>query len=239
MDYRDYILLSILWMSYCALHSALISTTFTEFVKRTMGERSRYHRIFFNLFSLASIVPLLIYSNSPRWGSDPLFAWEGSMRIIQYALIGLAAILIMGALSHYSMSRLLGIEQIRGKSGKGISESGELDSSGVLGVVRHPFYAAVFILLWTGDLTLSTIIINVILSAYLVIGTLLEERKLVLEFGDRYRQYQGKVSMFIPVKWLKAKLPRGCNFSEAKPSLKINKLPMSQPPVKERRNENG
>ena len=210
MVYRDYLLLSLLWMGYCALHSALISTTFTDFVRRTIGERSRYYRIFFNLFSLATIIPLLIFSHSARWSIEPLFSWQGTLRIVQYALIGLAAILILGAGRRYSMSRFLGIEQIRGKSGKGLTETGELDSSGIMGVIRHPWYVAVFILLWAGDLKPSEIVINVILSGYLIIGTLLEERKLVLEFGDRYRQYQDKVSMFIPVKWLKAKLHRGC-----------------------------
>jgi protein-S-isoprenylcysteine O-methyltransferase Ste14 len=71
-----------------------------------------------------------------------------------------------------------------------IIESGKFDSTGVLGVVRHPWYLAVFILLWARDLSPTQIIINVILSAYLVIGTLLEERKLVLEFGDKYKEYQ-------------------------------------------------
>jgi len=33
----------------------------------------------------------------------------------------------------------LGIEQIRGKSGKGLTETGELDSSGIMGVIRHPW----------------------------------------------------------------------------------------------------
>jgi len=213
MVYRDYLLLSLLWMGYCAIHSALISTSFTDFVRRTIGERSRYYRIFFNLFSLATIIPLLIFSHSARWSIEPLFSWQGTLRIVQYALIGLAAILILGARRRYSMSRFLGIEQIRGKSGKGLTETGELDSSGIMGVIRHPWYVAVFILLWAGDLKPSEIVINVILSGYLIIGTLLEERKLVLEFGDRYRQYQDKVSMFIPVKWLKAKLHRGgCNF---------------------------
>jgi len=208
MDYPDYLLLSILWIGYCALHSALISTTFMDFVKTTLGERSRYHRIFFNLFSLLSLIPLLIYSRSPRWRTEPLFAWEGTLRIVQYALIGLAAVLVLSAVSHYSMSRFLGIEQIRGKSGKGMTESGELDSGGALGAMRHPWYVAVFILLWTGDLTPSKIIINVILSGYLVTGTLLEERKLVLEFGDKYKLYQRQVSMFIPLRWLGSKLHR-------------------------------
>jgi len=209
MIYRDYLLLSLFWIGYCALHSALICTSFTDFVRRTMGKRSRYYRIFFNLFSLVTIIPLLIYSHSARWSIEPLFSWQGTLRIVQYALIGLAAILILGVGRRYSMSRFLGIEQIRGKSGKGLTETGELDSSGILGVIRHPWYVAVFILLWASDLTPSEIIVNVILSSYLIIGTLLEERKLVLEFGDRYRQYQHEVSMFIPVKWLKAKLHRG------------------------------
>jgi protein-S-isoprenylcysteine O-methyltransferase Ste14 len=39
-----------------------------------------------------------------------------------------------------------------------------------------------------------------------VIGTFLEEQKLVLEFGDQYKVYQRQVSMFIPLKWLGSKL---------------------------------
>ncbi len=209
MNTPDYILLSILWMGYCALHSVLISTTFTDFVKKTLGERARYPRIFFNLFSIFSLIPLLIYSNSPQWRTEPLFAWGGTLRIVPYGLIGLAAVLAISVSSHYSMSRFLGIEQIRGKSGRGMTEGGELDSSGVLGVIRHPWYAAVFLYLWAGDIPAAKLVINLILSAYLVIGTLLEERKLVLEFGDRYRRYQDEVSMFIPLKWLKSKLRRG------------------------------
>ncbi len=160
------------------------------------------------MFSLATIIPLLIYSRMAGLRIGPLFAWEGSLRIVQYALIGLAAILILGVGRRYSLSRFLGIEQIWGKSGRGMTESGEFDSTGILGVVRHPWYLAVFILLWTRDLRLTEIIINVILSAYLVIGAFLEERKLVLEFGQNYKLYQQRVSMFIPLKWLGSKLHR-------------------------------
>ena len=105
------------------------------------------------------------------------------------------------------MSQFLGIPQIRSKHSQGaLTESGDIDTTGVLSVVRHPWYVAVFILLWASDLNMAAIVVNVVLSAYLVIGTLLEERKLVIEFGDKYQKYQKKVSMFVPLKWLKSEI---------------------------------
>jgi protein-S-isoprenylcysteine O-methyltransferase Ste14 len=105
------------------------------------------------------------------------------------------------------MLQFLGIRQIlQARSGGAMTESGVFDSSGVLGVVRHPWYVAVFILLWAKDLNLAGITINLVLSAYLVIGTLLEERKLVLKCGEKYELYQGQVSMFIPLKWMRSRL---------------------------------
>ena len=83
--------------------------------------------------------------------------------------------------------------------------SGGLDDSGILGLMRHPWYVAVFFLLWASDLTAATITINLVLSGYLVVGTLLEERKLMIEFGAEYSRYQERVSMFVPLKWLTAK----------------------------------
>ena len=215
MDYREYILVSVLWIGYCAVHSALISTTFTEFVKRKLGEKACYHRIFFNVFSLVSIIPLLIHSRSTGSGIEPLFAWDGTpLSIAKYVLIALAAVIALAVGSRYSLRRFLGLEQIRGRAGRGMTEGGGIDSSGILGIIRHPWYVAVFILLWVGDLTPLKILINVILSGYLVIGTFLEERKLVLEFGDSYRKYQADVSMFVPLKWLKSKLRRGYKKEE-------------------------
>ena len=209
MGYQDYILLSLLWAVYCIVHSALISVTVTDFLGRILGERYRFYRLVFNIFSVGTLVPLLMYSNSARFGTERLFTWEGYMRIIQYSLIALAAVLVLTSARHYSILQFLGIQQILyGRSKVAMTESGKFDSSGVLGVVRHPWYLAVFILLWAKDLNLTGIIINIVLSVYLVIGTLLEERKLVLEFGDKYKLYQRQVSMFIPLRWLGSKLHR-------------------------------
>ncbi len=206
MAYRDYLLLSLLWIAYCCVHSALISVTVTDFLKRTLGDRYRFYRLFFNAFSVVTLIPLLRYTDSARWQTELLFSWEGHLRIVQYFLIAVAAILILAGARRYSMLQFLGIQQILKRSGAAMTASGEVDSRGVLSVVRHPWYLAVFLLLWAKDLNLAGITVNVVLSAYLVIGTFLEERKLVLEFGDKYKDYQRRVSMFIPLKWLKSRL---------------------------------
>jgi protein-S-isoprenylcysteine O-methyltransferase Ste14 len=172
-----------------------------------MGDNYRFYRLFFDIFSVATFVPLLMYSRIMR--TEPLFTWDGYMHIAQYCLIILAAVLLISGARHYSILNFLGIQQILQKKFRGsLTESGEFDSSGILGVVRHPWYLAVFILLWARDLDPVRIIVGAILSAYLLIGTLLEERKLLLEFGDKYKLYQRQVSMVIPLKWLRSKLLR-------------------------------
>jgi len=200
---QNFILLSLLWITWCVVHSALISITVTDLLKRAMGDKYRFYRLFFDTFSVATLVSLFMYSRLLR--TDPLFTWEGYMRIVQYCLIILAAVLLLTGARHYSILQFLGMQQILQKrSGGAMTESGEFDSSGVLSVVRHPWYLAVFILLWARNLDPMRITVNAVLSAYLMIGTILEERKLVLEFGDKYKLYQQQVSRFSPFKWLRS-----------------------------------
>lgn len=207
MTSQGYIVLALLWIAYCAVHSTLISTTFTDFLKRGLGDGFRFYRLFFNIFSAGTVVPLLMYSHSTHWSTGLIFTWGGYRRIIQYGLISLGAVLAITGARHYDMFQFLGIRQIlKGRSGGAMTESGQFDSSGVLGIVRHPWYLAALILLWPQDLNLTRFIINGVLSAYLLIGTLLEERKLVLEFGEKYEAYQRQVSMLIPLKWLRSRL---------------------------------
>jgi protein-S-isoprenylcysteine O-methyltransferase Ste14 len=110
---------------------------------------------------------------------------------------------------HYDVLQLLGIKQIKeGISGKAITDSGELDTSGVLGITRHPWYLATILLIWARQLDVSAIFVNVIFTSYLIVGTYLEEKKLAREFGEKYLIYQKRVSMLIPYKWLKSTIIR-------------------------------
>jgi protein-S-isoprenylcysteine O-methyltransferase Ste14 len=67
--------------------------------------------------------------------------------------------------------------------------------------VRHPLYFFVLVLVWAcPDLTLDRLIFNILWSVWIIVGTFLEEKDLVLEFGDDYRKYQRRVPMLIPWK---------------------------------------
>ncbi len=65
--------------------------------------------------------------------------------------------------------------------------------------VRHPIYFGLILALWTVPLlTWSSLLFNIGMTIYIIIGALLEERNLVLAFGNDYKKYQKEVPMLIP-----------------------------------------
>jgi protein-S-isoprenylcysteine O-methyltransferase Ste14 len=195
----------IFWVLWCSLHSTLIAPTVTETMKKKLGDGFRFYRLLYNAISVVTLIPLVSYSMSIR--QAPFFRWEGDLVIVRYLLVATSLSLFIAGAGHYSMSQLFGIRQIKtGRGGQAASDYDTFDTSGILGMIRHPWYIAGILLVWAGDLSLSTLLINIVIIAYFVVGTFLEERKLLLEFGDRYREYQRNVSMFIPYKWVKAKM---------------------------------
>jgi protein-S-isoprenylcysteine O-methyltransferase Ste14 len=65
--------------------------------------------------------------------------------------------------------------------------------------VRHPLYTAGLVLIWlTPVMTLNIFSLNLGLTIYLVVGALIEERKLVREYGEAYEEYRKRTPMLIP-----------------------------------------
>ncbi len=201
----EYLILTLLWITFCVLHSALISSTATSYVYRKLGHTYRFYRLFYNIFSIVTLIPIVIFSQSIK--QEPFFVWSGYLLPLKYILLLSGILLFVAGARHYNFAQFSGLAQIKEDTSHNlINNTGKLSSCGILGVVRHPFYAGIFPLLWACDLDVTTLISNVILSIYVLIGTLLEERKLLLEFGDAYRRYQQSVSMLFPFLWLKKKL---------------------------------
>lgn len=205
-----YYALVILWISWCAVHSGMISLTLTNRLKQLSGSYYRFYRLFFNLAAVVTLIPLIIYSRSFK--GTVLFRWEGYLTLVQGSLLFVVLILFIAGSLKYDLLQFMGIRQIRsGNHHAALTASGKIDTSGVLSITRHPWYLAAIILVWVDVrvMYVSTVIVDGILTAYLIIGTLLEERKLVHTLGDAYRDYQNKVSMLFPVKWIYAKMRGG------------------------------
>ena len=70
---------------------------------------------------------------------------------------------------------------------------------GLYRYVRHPLYLFTLLLIWgTSRLSTDRLLFNVLWTAWIVVGTKLEERDLLVDFGPAYRRYQAQVPMLIP-----------------------------------------
>ena len=71
---------------------------------------------------------------------------------------------------------------------------------GPYGYVRHPLYLCMLLLIWsTPRLSTDQLLFNVLWTAWVVVGIKLEERDLLVEFGDTYRRHQRRVPMLLPL----------------------------------------
>ena len=202
-----YAFLTFIWLGWCFCHSALISMRVTRYLKHHLAERFRYYRLAYNGFSLITLIPIVLYSDNLR--GDPLFSWEGYWRAVQVLLLATSLFLFVAGGRHHDTLSFLGLRQLRsGSSCAGLNETCDLNTKGILGIMRHPWYSGGIMIIWARELDLSVVVTNVILTGYFIVGAFLEERKLLVEFPETYKEYQKKVSMFFPYRWLILKWKR-------------------------------
>ena len=200
-----FIILFIALTLWCVIHSAMIALPVTQYLERSWKSNYRFYRLIYNIIAFITLVPVLYYAYLLK--GDVLFLWTGPLRIIQIILIILALVLFLVGARNYKMNQFLGLSQIfEGNSHKTLSGGGGLVTSGILNVTRHPWYLGAILIIWARDLDVSAVIVNGVFTLYLIVGSYLEERKLIVEFGDEYREYQRRVSMLFPWKWIRSKI---------------------------------
>ncbi len=201
----DHILLGLGWIVWCALHSLLISRTLLQRLCRFSPAACAWHRLMYNVFSTVTLLPLMLFTASVE--SPMLWMWPRALAPVAWAGVALGVLIALAAARQYDNRHFLGLRQIR-EHRRGIAPStGPLVHDGILGLIRHPYYTAgILVMLCAGDVTAASAITRIIIIGYLIIGAIIEERKLAATHGDAWRRHVMEVSMFVPVKWIRRAL---------------------------------
>ena len=206
------ITLGLLWIAWCAMHSLLVSTVFLDLLERRAQWLLRYHRLLYNGVSLITILPLILFTR--QVAPEVLFSWSGPAIVLRGLLLAGAAALFIGGAKRYELDIFLGLRQLHsGDPQQLLSERVEFTTEGVFGMTRHPWYLGSLFFLWSVFPAYSTgvLLAVVILSIYLVVGTWLEEKKILARHGTAYRRYSTQVSMLFPWRWLLRKWAKRVN----------------------------
>lgn len=187
------------WALWGGLHSLLLHPAWVQMVLRRWPGLCPYYRLLYNCWALLSLVPL-VYGKHILAGA-PLFVWSGPPALLRYAGLGLALWLGWMGARAYDLAWIGGWTQLR--RGCTLAEQccgGELYTTGILQRVRHPWYGAAMLLLWThaAAFDAANLATSTVLSVYVLLGAHLEESKLLAIHGDAYHQYRQRVPMFLP-----------------------------------------
>jgi methanethiol S-methyltransferase len=201
------LLLIVLWLVWCVVHSLLITACVKRWFERRGGAWLGLYRIGYVCFALSTLLPLLWYTASlPQLPFSTPPHW---LRAAQWVLLLYAIVLFIGGLRVYDMQVFLGLRQWLDYRAGTTSVSQPFRKNGILHYVRHPWYSGGIALLWSlPNLTDVTLITKLILSGYLIAGALLEERKLRENLGEPYRLYCQETPMFFPWKFWRWLPPR-------------------------------
>ena len=180
---NSFLLIALLFI-WGIMHSIMASLPIKSFIKNKVGElASRYYRLVYNIFAVVSFLPILGFMLFLR--DDQLYAipkpWVFITLIVQVLSL---AILTIG-LKQTGAMEFLGLHVFVSEK-ELIPQS--LNKSGLYKYVRHPLYSAGLVFLWCSPvMTANFLVVSICLSIYIVIGAIFEERKLVIEHGDNYR----------------------------------------------------
>jgi methanethiol S-methyltransferase len=155
-----------------------------------------YHGAFFAILSGAILIPLVIFWQS---STITLYELQSFPRLLARGVFLLAiAGLGWGTFALRSFDPF-GINPIRDHlSGKQHAPQ-QFVVRGPYSWVRHPLYFFLILMIWSCPvLTVDRMLFNVLWSAWIYVGTFLEEADLLLDFGEAYHDYQYKVPRLIP-----------------------------------------
>lgn len=186
---------TVLSLLFFTQHSILVRKSFRLWITGFMpGE---YYRAFYAITSGIVLLVTIIFWQKTAYS---LPAVTGLFRWVFHLLFLLSvAGFIWGSRSLKPFDSL-GIRSVLNHLRGRVPRKTPFSVRGAYRWVRHPLYLFALLMIWSSpDLTADRLLFNFLWTAWIVFGAVFEERDLLEEFGDEYREYQKKVPMLIPV----------------------------------------
>lgn len=190
-------LLALAWLGYGVLHSLLASHALKRWVELHAAAIFPAYRLVYNAVAVLLLVPIAWLVLSHR--GPLLWAWTGPAHWLAHALALGAVAALLVSFRYYDGGEFLGSRQWRERGRHQAQRKACLRLSPLHRYVRHPWYSASLVLIWTRDMDAAMLVSAVMVSAYFVVGARLEEAKLIVEFGAAYRHYMTRVAGLLPL----------------------------------------
>ena len=186
------------WLVYFGLHSLLASIRVKQYVASRWPRAMPAYRLMFNLLAVVLLaVPLWLTLNAPGpW----LWRWSGLAFVIVNALALAAVAGFLWSLKFYDTGEFLGLRQLR-EGNDSVDDQEQFRLSPLHRWVRHPWYFFALVIIWTRDMNAAMLITAIIMTLYFIIGSRLEEEKLIRYHGEVYRRYRERVPGLVPLPW--------------------------------------
>jgi methanethiol S-methyltransferase len=190
-----HVFLALFWILYVVLHSVLASVGVKKRMQAALGKNFKHYRLAYTVFAFLSLVAVVWYQVSIP--TIHLYKPSFFLVIAGYLVTITGFGIMLTCIKKYFMS-LSGLRSLLQET-----TYSELIITGIHQHVRHPLYLGTFVFIWGLAVLFpyfSLVVANTIITVYTLIAIKFEERKLVAEFGEQYRQYQKTVPKIIP-KW--------------------------------------
>jgi len=193
-EVRGLVLNALLSFVFFLQHSGMVRRGF----RRRLGHiiSPHYHGAVYTIVSGLTLFLLLIFWQSSE---NVLLEVRGLPEIIMRSFFFLAIIGTCWGMWALRSVDMFGLDAVIKNHNDEPTAVKPFSIRGPYRWVRHPLYLFTIMLFWSYPvITADRLLLNVLWTLWIVIGTVLEERELVEDFGDDYRDYQAKVPMLLP-----------------------------------------
>ncbi|MBI5951060.1 MAG: isoprenylcysteine carboxylmethyltransferase family protein [Chloroflexi bacterium] len=173
------------------VHSFLASHMAKDLFRLKAGSMD-FYRLAYNVFAGISFLPILyLMATLPN---QPVYEVPSPWNLVMFGGQLLSLVLLAVAFLQTDALSFVGLRQLFEAE-----KSGALVVHGLYKVVRHPLYTFSLLFIWlTPSVSQNSLTVYIGATAYILIGTYFEERKLLREFGEAYANYKKSTPMLIP-----------------------------------------